>query len=342
MNDPAPEAKSASLRPSSRATLALVAALIALGLSATQWLSDNAASRDRNQAESIGKLQRRLQAIDDRVERSRAELARVRNSIGDDGLAEDSLAARLARTEETIARMPGGDDSRFLWAADQAEAYLRAANARHSVARDVAGALAALTLADAPLKASADPRFTPVRKLIAQEQVALRALPKVDTEGLALRLDSLAQSLGKLPRKDTAPPAFRAEPVPTAAELSGFARAEAAVRNAFARIVSIRRTAEPTVTLLPDEAAAVLVRSLELELEVARLALLRGESANFRAALGATRRGLTQYFDSADAGVQGALEELDALAATALPGQLPDIAGSLSAMVRLREGGYRR
>jgi uncharacterized protein HemX len=340
MTDSAPEAKPAGLRPSARATLALVAAVAALGLSTLQWFSDR--GEEGAGSDEIGKLQRRLQALDDRLERSRAELARVRNSIGDDGLAEESLAARLTRLEDSLARLPGGGEARFLWAAEQAEEYLRAANARENLARDTAGALVALTLADAQLQASGDPRFTPVRKLIAAEQAALRAVPKVDTEGLALRLDTLAQSLGTLPRKDAAPPSFRAEPVPADAELSGYARARAAVSNAFTRIVSIRRTPEPTVTLLPDEAAAVLLRSLQLELQVARLALVQGETAGFRTALAATRRGLTQYFDAGHTGVQGTLAELDAIAATPLPERLPDISGSLGAMVRLRESGWRR
>ncbi len=340
MTDSAPEAISAGPRRSARATIALVTAVAALGVSALQWFGES--REERAQADEIGKLQRRLQGLDDRVERSRAELARVRNGIGDGGLAEESLAARLARLEDSFARLPGGGEARFLWAAEQAEEYLRAANARENLARDTAGALVALSLADAQLQASGDPRFTPVRKLIAAEQAALRAVPTVDTEGLALRLDTLAQSLRTLPRKDAAPPAFRAAAEPAAPELSGYARARAAVSSAFTRIVSIRRTPEPTVTLLPDEAAAVLLRSLELELQVARLALVQGETAGFRTALAAGRRGLTQYFDGGNAGVQGALAELDAIAGTPLPERLPDISGSLGAMVRLRESGWRR
>ncbi|MBM4195620.1 MAG: hypothetical protein FJ197_00790 [Gammaproteobacteria bacterium] len=330
MTDTAPAASPVTRHPR-RATLALVAALVALAIAVANWLAGADREHDRPQAAEIAKLQQALQALDRRVEDGRS----------DDTVAEP-LAARLDRIEDTIARMPGGGEARFLRAAEQAEEYLRAANARENLAGDTAGALVALSLADAHLQATGDPRFAAVRRLIAQEQAALRAVPTVDSEGLALRLDSLAQALPALPRKQSAPASFRAESGTVDESLAGLDRARAAVSRAFSSIVTIRRTPEPAATLLPDEAATVLVRSLELELQIARLSLLRGEAAGFRAALAATRRGIVQYLDTGNAGVISALDELDRIAATPLPEQLPDISGSLAAMVRLRESGDQR
>jgi uroporphyrin-3 C-methyltransferase len=332
VNSPPPARSRGTLLALALATLALVAT----GL---QWISND--RRAAVTSSELGTLNAQLQSLANAAERRSQEIARFQQSIGHDLAASETLITRLGRLEDTVARLPGGGAERFLQAAEQAEEYLRAANVRENLARDSAGALVSLTLADQQLQAGGDPRFAPVRRLIAREQAAIRELPRVDSEGVAVRIDLLSQGLAKLARRQAVPAATGSPAPATAADVDGLGRAIAAVRAAFDSLVTIRRTPEPTVTLLPDEAQTVLVRSLELELQIARLALLQGEAASFRAALAATRRGLTQYFDTSDTGVAAALTELDALGATPLPDQLPDISGSLTALVRLRETGYR-
>jgi uncharacterized protein HemX len=72
---------------------------------------------------------------------------------------------------------------------------------------------------------------------------------------------------------------------------------------------------------------------------MARLALLRGEPALYRASLTAARRDIGEYFDGSSARVAGALETLDELAAAPLPDSRPDVSASLAALLKLREAG---
>lgn len=318
-----------------RAALAL--ALVALAVAGAQWLGAGG-RRDAGQAQAaeLAKLQRRVAGLEDRLERGRADLDRLATTIGTGTAAGDTLADRIGRVEAALERVPGSGRARLLWQLEQAEYFMRVANAQENLAGDSAGALAALTLADEHLRDAADPRLAPVRKLVAGELTALRAVPRVDAEGLALKIDALAKALPEVPRRQGAPASFDVEP-PAAAPGDGVERLVAAVRNALLTLVSVRRTDAPTATLLTDESSDLLMRSLDLELQMARLAILRGEDVPFRASIGAVRRALDQHFDTAAPAGAAALAALEEIAAARLPEALPDISGSLAALLRLKE-----
>ncbi len=338
MSNPPTESSPDSGRAPRAGRLAIAIALLALAATTTQWLGSagrNAAERAR--AEELSKTQRRLSALEGRIQREHDDLERLMQKIGAAGSAEDSLIGRIARLEDATAKLPGGERVRLLWLIEQAEYFMRIANAQESLAGDSAGALTALKIADEHLRDAADPRLTPVRRLVASEIAALRSVPRVDAEGLVLKLAALSASLPRLPRKQAAPAAFSAAPAAApAVELSGTERAVQALRSAFTSIVSVRRTDAPAPTLLSEESAELLMRSLELELQMARLALLRGEPAIYRVALANVRQGLERYFDLASTEGAGALAAVDELARAPLPESLPDVSASLTELLRVK------
>lgn len=318
--------------------LALALAVLALAASGAQWLGlPGGRAADKARSEEAARLQRRLNSLEDRIQRERDDLQRLVDKIGAESQAEGTLAGRLARLEEATARMPGGENVRFLWLVEQAEYFLRIANAQENLAGNSTGALRALEIADEHLRDAADPRLSPVRRLVAAEIKALRGLPRVDTEGMALQLASLSAALPDLPRRQSAPSRFSPEPAPPEAGASGMARAGQALRNAFLSVVSVRRTDAPTATLLTEEAAGLLGQSLDLELQMARLALLRGEAQAFRASVAAVRRGIEKYYDTASPAGADALAVLDQLGAVKMAESLPDISASLAELIRVKE-----
>lgn len=331
MTEPAP-------RPSRAAPFALVLAVVALGASLAQWLGigrDTTAEQARSA--DLTRAQQRLDSLEESLQHERDELAQLAATIGAQTQAEGTLAGRLRNTEDTLARLTGAETSRFLWQVSQAEHFLRVANAQETIAGNSAGALAALEIADQHLRDAADPRLATVRKLVASEIGTLRALPRIDTEGMTLRLATLAAELPRLVRRQAAPSTFAPDPAAPPPGASGLERALAVLKNAFLGVVSVRRSDEPAATLLTAEAASLLDSSLALELQMARLALLRGEAQAFRAAIAAARERIDRYFDTATPAVGAALATLDELAATALPDALPDISGSLTELLRVKE-----
>lgn len=328
----------APARRLSRGLLPVALSGLALAGVVLLWFGagDRGAS-DAARAEELARLQRRLSALEDRIQRERDDLIRLGQRIGAEGAAEDTLTGRVNRLEDALARMPGaGQQVRFAWLIAQAEYYMRIANAQETLAGDVTSALTALQIADEHLRDAADPRLTGVRRRLAGEIATLRALPKVDTEGMVLKLGTLAGSLEQLPRKRVAPASFSVTPESPAAGLSGLDRALQALRNALLSIVSIRRTDDPVTTLMSDEAVTLLIRSLELELQMARLALLRGETPVLKSALDRVQRELEQHFDTSSPEGAGALATVRELAAAPMPAALPDISGSLAELLSIK------
>ncbi len=326
-------------RPARTPRLAILIALLALAAAAGQWIftASRIAAEDDRAEELAGKLQRRLSALEERVRRERDDLDRLAQRVGTGVSAEDSLAGRIAQLEEAIAKLPGGERVRLSWRVEQAEYFMRVANAQETLAGDSAGALTALTIADEHLRDAADPRLAPVRKILANDIAALRAVPRVDTEGLVLKLTALAGTIAQLPLRQTAPASFAAAPVAPDTDLTGTQRLLAALRSALGSIVSIRRTGAPAATLLSEESAGVLIRSLELELQMTRLALLRGQAGVYRASLANVRKALEEYFDAGSGEVEGALALVDELARDAPPEKLPDVSASLVELLRIKE-----
>jgi uroporphyrin-3 C-methyltransferase len=325
-----------------RVTLPLLLSALALAGTAWLWLVlGGLRDADAGRGEELAGLQRRLAALEDSIQRERDDLTRLGQTVGAAGASEDTLSGRLSKVEDALAQMPGGGQgARLAWLMAQAEYYMRLANAQESLAGDPAGALTALQLADEYLRDAADPRLTGVRKLLAEEIATLRSLPKADVEGLVLKLGTLADSLEALPRKQVVPHSFAPQAAAPAAELRGWDRAVEAVRNALLSIVTVRRTDVPVSPLMTDESIALLIRSLELELQMARLALLRGQTPLLKGSLERVKLNLEKYFDTTTPAGASALALVTELASAPIPETLPDVSGSLTALLAI-EGRER-
>ncbi|RMF99038.1 MAG: hypothetical protein D6727_01115 [Gammaproteobacteria bacterium] len=270
-------------------------------------------------------------------ERLAADLEKLGQELGSQRRALDELPLRIGRIERALENVPGvADKARSAWLLSEAAYYLRVANAQLQLARNPEVALRALELADQKLRDVADPALTRVRAVLADEITALKALPRPDAEGIALRLGSLGRTLGSLPLRREAPERFGQGPAER--EGSGLERAWHAVRNALLSLVRIKRTDEVAQPLRTPEEEALLRRSLETELELARLALIRGEGRLYRDTLDGVTASLERYFDADSPAVQAALAQLAGLRGAELPESLPDISASLRLLLDLAGG----
>ena len=350
----AAQARSAAA-PANRHAKAIGIALLALCIAAATlvyvWIGQQAGSgaqlaQLREQA-SVGNSE--LAALRARVEELGAgrrrldeDVDRLAEQISQETEALGTLPARIDTIEMTVERFVGaGDKVRAAWLLAEAEHYMRIANAQLGLAGEIDVAQTSLGLADETLRELNDPRLTPVRKELAKELNELRAVPRPDTEGIVLTLGSLADSLEDLPLKNSTPDTFRETPEEPEAALTGFARATATVRAALASLVSIRRADDPISPLLSDAQKTVLIRSLDLELQLARLAIMRGDAGMFRRSIAAATERVADQFDPASTEVQSALESLRDLSTVQLPEELPDISGSLTLLLRQTDAGNK-
>jgi len=297
-------------------------------------------------------LNEQFTATQRELEKRSAELGRVISDIGnlgaEDRKIEDSLSAltkrierqleelpaRMTRIEGTLDKIPGvAGQARSAWLLAEAEYFLRIANAQLNLVGNVDISLRALELADAKIKDLGDPGLTRVRAKISDERTALKAVPRPDAEGIVLTLGSLAKTLDTLPLSHTAPDRYNARNDNVTE--TGWRRAWRVIVDALGSIISVRRNDETVVPLMSATEETLLVRSLDVELQLARLAVMRNEGTLYRQSLATVADRLEKYFDQDSQQVKTALATLDMLAKARLPEELPDISGSLNLLLNL-------
>lgn len=272
----------------------------------------------------------------DRVEAMERDLDGLRSTAAE---ADESLAA-LSRKQSAAAEAIAGlleasRQTNLDWALAEIEYLLIIATHRLALAKDVPTALAATEAAARRLENLAHPGLEEVRYQLAADMDALKAVHDVDITGLALYLTDLAARAESLPLGRVAVDVKRNEGRPG----QGAASAQRGWRGLFDSIwrelkglVVISRTGIGAgVTLLPEE-HYFLIQNLQLQLEIARLAVLRRDTRMLRASLSAISDWLRKYFDREDSGVTNVLDSLDQMGKLELDPELPDINSSLETL----------
>jgi len=273
------------------------------------------ASQLRDTAAGVAAAERKLSALESGL--SRLTEQQRRNSASLQQLFEE--------------RKVDGDD----WVLAEIEYLVLVAVHRLSLERDVSTALVALEAADNRLARMGEPALYEIRKQLAADMNALRAVPAVDITGKSLYLADLATRIETLPLQEIDPagqdPGDRAV---ADEERPGWKRLLSAVWEEIKGLVIITRTGDPaSVNLLPDE-RYFLYQNLRLQLETARQALIRRDTGNFHISIDMITGWLRDYFDSTDSRVADIVNTLEEMRRLDLDPELPDISASLD---RLRD-----
>ena len=306
--------------------LAFLVAIIALAASGYmiwqvwQATSDTTASDnyarldDRVSAtsSSLSDLEARVAELGNRDPGVDAAVDALRQEVNERIRLLDSLPARISTLESSIASLAGvSEGARDAWILAESEYYMQIANAQLQLANNPHLAALALKMADERIVQLANPALTDVRRAISDELAALDLMEKPDVEGATLMLGSLARIVDSLP---LAGPADADEDAPAIdPELSG-----------------------PKLVQLSPDAEFFLRNHIALQLQSARLALLRGEQAIFEQTLDDTSALLRDYFDTDSAPVAGALETIAEIRGHVFTTDAPDISGSLQLLRQYR------
>lgn len=320
--------------------LLLLATLAAGGWFGTQWILMERAS-----------LQQRLQAQETNLRELRNELQRLQETAADQDELEAIGTASSATDAELDARMQQLERSmsdlrdaaaggrRALMQAE-IEYLLRIAADELYLTTDVEAAIYALQAADERLRQLADPRFNPVRELIAEHLSQLNTVSIPDIPGMAFKLGSLQRTVDELPLAQQQYAEMQAEEDAVGSDESLWQRFQSGLDRLYGKLVTLQ-PAEPPKPLLAPEDSFFLRRNLELQFATARAALLRQDANSYRQSLEMARGWLTEYFDQDDAEVKSVLADLNGLLAISLQPELPDVTPALSTFREINGNGVR-
>jgi uroporphyrin-3 C-methyltransferase len=241
----------------------------------------------------------------------------------------ESLPARMANVETSLSTLRGvSTGARNTWLLAEAEHYMQIANAQLQLAGNPQLAALALGMADERIVQLANPALTDVRRALADEMAALEVMEKPDIEGVTLTLASLARVVDSLPLRQTSRNGADddAEPDP---EQSGAGRAWESFKGVFSGLVEHTAPGESAAPLMTPGAEYFLRTNLTLQLQTARLALLRGEQAAFQQSLDDAAAWLQTYFETDSAQISSAMQTIAEIREDLVDISTPDISESL-------------
>jgi uroporphyrin-3 C-methyltransferase len=239
------------------------------------------------------------------------------------------LAAKIA--EVVKVQDMTNDDVKRVWAMAEVEFLLQTASQRVLLANDSEGAKTALALADEKLKDLADPRLYRLRAILADEQLALSSVAKVDVDGLAVRLQSVLDKVDEidvLMAPDVAARSKQEDAGSTETAPTDWKGGLIAAWEQIRSLVVIRHQHDGSAAILVPEERYFLYQNLRLKLETARLALLAGREAVYHDSLTSAEKWLMQYFTGEQR--DAVLATLKALNSEKITVAMPDISGSLA------------
>ncbi|RBO78392.1 uroporphyrinogen-III C-methyltransferase [Marinomonas aquiplantarum] len=247
-----------------------------------------------------------------------------------------SLEAKLQRLNNTTK-----ED----WKLAEAEYLIRLANQRLLLEADTKGAISLLSNADDILKEQQDPITFDTRKALAKDIQALSATSQFDLEGKYLQLTALHDSIITLPQREPSKEWQKSQQDASSEDTTTTSRIESELQNfwqSLRSLVVINYQHKPIKALLPPAEYQELTTGLQLQLDVAQVALMKGETLIYQQALSRVATAITEHFDTQSNLVTSFLASLTELQQIDPSPTLPLPRSSLLAMKNLMKDWNQR
>ena len=319
--------------------LAIFLALVAIGVAAypayETWrrLLAPAVEEPDQTAIELAALRSRVAQMDSAlgsVDQKLADLA-AEAGVSDSKLAD--IRAYLAGELADIRGRSGVSARDWIYA--EVEYLVRMANQRVLMEGDAVSALHLLQSADDIIREAEGLTAHELRRALAQDIAALKAINPPDTQGIYLELSALINQVNSLKR---IVPAYEPPMTDTrvaSAEAGWWGRLLTLAADAgsrLGRLVDFRRGGIEVQPMLPPKEEYYLRQNLVLKLQMAQLALLKGDDRVYRSSLAEASTWVADAFVPEDAASVAMQEGLSRLSEISVEVVLPDISHSLMAV----------
>lgn len=292
----------------SGAVLGGVAILLALGLTGGLYLHGH--KNAMAQQAELAQLKQQLASALSKIDQTSSKDA-------------EQLAA-LAQTQQRLQGEMQGLQNRVLdlndkrpndWMLAESEYLVRMAGRKLWLEHDLVSAITLLGNADERIAALNDPSLMPIRKALAEDIAKLKGMPRIDREGLTLKLAALSDQIELLPLSTVSMPEAKAEP--DQAVSANPDEWESNLKKNWVKFtenfVTIRRRDGAVEALLSPQQEIFLRENLKTKLLQAQLSVYREQQALYEDSLDKAQRWLTQYFDTDNSATRYMQGEIDKL-----------------------------
>lgn len=253
--------------------------------------------------------------------------------------AIDSMQARLKIAEtglavrpQSLANAPSQLDIATV------EYLLRLAPERLALFHDLGAADQALAHADAQLAAMDNPIYIGLRQHIADARQALSNTELPNSIEISARLDDIQHQLVSLTFGGEAGAAKQSRESETGVdevEKGWWQR----LKESLSSLVTVRRSAADSSERLTLEDKDMLRQGLWMQVEGARLALMRHDQESWQDTLSRADDALSRWFDPSSREFESVRGELSALSGISVSPELPDISGPWAQLQLIRQAG---
>ena len=293
---------------SALSSAALIVGMSALALSGWQLYQSELI---KNSDDALSQAQNKIIALEQQI--ARLDRTTNANTTVVKGLAgfgqtlqniAQSTEQQFQTTDESIIKLSQkinqlGNIDKNDWLLAEAEYLIRLANQRLLLEKDTQSAITLLSNADNILADLEDPLMFETRKAIAQDVQALKSVSSFDLEGRYLQLAALFDQVPDLPQREPshawqAQKNDRIEVESTSAFKTVMLEAWEGIKS----LVVINYNQKPIKALLPPAEYQELITGIQLQIDVAQVALLKGEREIYDSALARVASAISEHFDA--------------------------------------------
>ncbi|MCJ8352271.1 uroporphyrinogen-III C-methyltransferase [Moritella sp.] len=310
-------------KPASKAGVVTgaVAILLTLGLGAGLYYHSH--QQHQLQQQVLSKLQAQLQDQKDIQQSLRLQLSADKQIVASQltkttqqltkiQSSEELTAAQLETVQLAIANLKMRNPNEWMLA--EAEYLIRIAGRKIALEQDIDTSLALLSSASRRLTQLNDPSLLPLRKVIEQDITTLSKLPRIDHDGLALKLAIQAEEVDNLALAGFTRPEVVASETQLSSDSADWkANLTKSWKSFSDNFITIRRQDNSVDALLSPQTAWYLTENLKTQLLQAELAVHRQDQAKFKQALKTAKAWIKRYYDVNQPATKSMLTSLDSL-----------------------------
>ena len=261
--------------------------------------------------QEISQLQSQLQSS---LKTSQQEtLSQVNNSLQRTETSIEQQEKSITGLQMALSEMKGRRPNDWLLA--EADYLVKMAGRKLWLEHDTVSATILLESADHRIAELNDPSLTPIRQAMHTDITALKAVARVDRDGLVLRLTSLQEEIGKLPLANAIlPEAEAVETTEVSASVDDWKQnLKTSLKNFSDHFITYRKRDGSVIPLLTPKQDFYLQENIKSKLETAIKSVYREQGELYTTSLAMAKDWAEQFYDMEDPAVQSFIETLEAL-----------------------------